>query len=243
MSESFELGAQLRDFVRGLLDMSGSVQGPPRQEWGPRVDLTGLPERYAPQTIEPFTVTPAGIDNLALHSTDVFTVPGRGEFTVDFDGYFRVARGRPSTDDWASCEVLVNIVDLRLYGRHDEIGDITASLNPNVLSSGLILPVAGRGEGAKKCRIAMPAVFDLPELGMTVFNKEPILLMNESVTSIPPVDDPNGHALLFYLPLYDHKNPDSGAVAYLTSLRYGADNYITEAEVRALKAGRPEVTG
>ena len=58
-----------------------------------------------------------------------------------------------------------------------------------------------------------------------------------------PVDDPNGHALLFYLPLYDHKNPDSGAVAHLTSLRYGADNYITEAEVRALKAGRPEVTG
>jgi hypothetical protein len=242
MPENFEIGTQLRDFLRGLLDIPATVQELPRQEWGPRVDLTGLPERYAPQTIESYTVTPAGIDNLALHSTDIFTVPGQGEFTVDFRGYFRVARGHPTTDDWATCEVLVNIVDLKLYGRHDELGNITASLNSDVLSSGLILP-GRKPEGPKACRIAMPAIFDLPELGMTVFNKEPILLMNERVTSIPPVDDPNGHALLFYLPLYHLTNPNGAAAAYLTSLRYGADNYITEADVRSLQAGRPEVAG
>jgi len=242
MTESFEIGAQLGDFLRGLLDVSATAPELPRQEWGPRVDLSGLPERYAPQTIEPFTLTPAGVDNLALHSTDVFTVPDRGEFTVDFRGYFRVARARPTTDDWATCEVLVNIVDLRLYGRHDELGDLTARLNPAVLSSGLILPGTGEGQ-VKQCRIALPAIFDLPRLGMSVFNKEPILLMNERITSIPPVDDPNGHALLFYLPLYDLRNPNGAAVAYLTSLRYGADNYITEAEVRSLQAGRPEVAG
>jgi hypothetical protein len=78
---------------------------------------------------------------------------------------------------------------------------------------------------------------------MSVFNKEPILLMNERITSIPPVDDPNGHALLFYLPLYDLRNPNGAAVAYLTSLRYGADNYITEAEIGSLQAGRPEMAG
>ena len=237
MSESFEVGAQLRDFLRGLLD--GSDRGLPRQQWGPRVDLTGLRERYAPQTVEPFTLTPAGIDNLALHSTDVFTVPGQGKFTVDFRGYFRVARDRPTTDDWDSCEVLVNIVDLKMYGQHVELGEMTARLNPHVLSSGLIL----RGEqagGPKACRIALPAIFELPQLGMTVFNKEPILLMNERVTSIPPVDDPNGHALLFYLPLYHLADPDGPAAAYLTSLRYGADNYITETEVRSLQAGRPK---
>jgi hypothetical protein len=243
MSDSFELGAQLRDLLRGLLDVSASDQELlPRQAWGPRVAAAGLPERYAPQTIEPFSVTPAGIDNLALHSTDIFTVPGRGEFTVDFKGYFRVARAPASTEDWESCEVLVNIVELRMYGRHDELGEISARLNPDRLSSGLILPGMDEGQ-AKKCRIALPAIFELHQLGMTVFNKEPILLMNEHVTSIPPVDDPNGHALLFYLPLYDSTNPDGGAVAYLTSLRYGADNYISEAEVRALQAGRPETAG
>ena len=41
----------------------------------------------------------------------------------------------------------------------------------------------------------------LPQVGLSVFNKEPILLMNEHVTSVPAVDDPNGHALLFMLPL------------------------------------------
>jgi hypothetical protein len=210
-----------------------------RLEWGPRVDLTGLEERYAPQTVEPFTVTPPGIDNLALHSTDVFTVPGRGEFTVDFRGYFRVARAKATTDDWASCEVLVNIIDLKLYGQHDDLGEITARLNPDILSSGLILPGVGKDHG-KACRIAMPAVFELPQLEMTVFNKEPILLMNEHVTSIPPVDDPNGHALLFYLPLYNLSDPNGSAVAFLTSLRYGADNYLSEAEVRELQAGRPD---
>jgi hypothetical protein len=172
----------------------------------------------------------------------VFTVPGRGEFTVDFRGYFRVARAKATTDDWATCEVLVNIVDLKLYGQHDDLGEITAHLNPDILSSGLILPGVAK-ENAKRCRIALPAVFELPQLGMTVFNKEPILLMNEHVKSIPPVDDPNGHALLFYLPLYDLSNPNGSAVAFLTSLRYGADNYISEAEVKALQAGRPDVAG
>jgi len=238
MSESHEIGTELRDFLRGLLDVTSPARSD--SEWGPRVDSADLKERYAPQTVEPFAITPPGIDNLALHSTDVFTVPDRGEFTVDFRGYFRVARAKATTDDWATCEVLVNIVDLKLYGQHVDLGEITARLNPNMLSSGLILPGVTK-EGSKRCRIALPAIFELPQLGMTVFNKEPILLMNEHVTSIPPVDDPNGHALLFYLPLYDLSNPNGNAVAFLTSLRYGADNYLTKAEVKELKKERPRV--
>lgn len=206
-------------------------------EWGPRVDLAGLKDNFKPTEVEPYTVTPGGIDNLALHSTDVFTIPGKGEFTVDFSGYFRVARDHPTTRDWTTFNLLVNIIDLRLYGQSKDIGDIAVSLNPDILSSGQIFPAAGPQEPAK-CRIATGVVFDLPQLGLSVFNKEPILLMNEHVTSIPPVDDPNGHALLFLLPLFDRANPSGKAVAYLTSLRYGADNYITEAEALAFREGK-----
>lgn len=206
-------------------------------EWGPRVNLAGLKEHYKGTEVTPYTVTPGGIDNLALHSTDVFTIPGKGEFKVDFRGFFRVARDHPTTKDWTTFDVLVNITDLRLFAQHTELGEVAVSLNPSILSSGQIFH-ATVPQGAAKCRIATAVVFDMRQLGVRVFNKEPILLMNEAVKSIPPVDDPNGHALLFMLPLFDQKNPSAKAVAYLTSLRYGADNYISEAEVKSLQARR-----
>ena len=204
-------------------------------QWGPRVDVSGLREIYAPHPVKPYTVPPGGIDNLALHSTDIFTIPGKGEFSVDFSGYFRVARDHPTTTDWTTFEIFVNITDLRLFGQHKDLGEIAVSLNPDILSSGQLFP-ATSPQGAAKCRIATGAVFDLPQVGLSVFNKEPILLMNEHVTSVPPVDDPNGHALLFMLPLYDRANPSSKPVAHLTSLRYGADNYLTEHQVKSVRA-------
>jgi hypothetical protein len=164
----------------------------------------------------------------------MFMIPGKGEFTVDFSGYFRVARDHPTSTDWTTFHLLVNIIDLKLHGRHKELGTISVSLNPDVLSTGQIFP-AKDPHGPAKCRIATGVVFDLPQLGLTVFNKEPILLMNENVSSIPPVDDPNGHALLFMLPLFDRAHPSGHAVAFLSSLKYGADNYITEAEARAFR--------
>jgi hypothetical protein len=234
MAESFELGSQLREFLRGLL---GEKESRHVHEivWGPRVNLTGLKDIHAPHKVEPFTVPKGGIDNLGLHSTDNFTIPGRGEFTVEFKGYFRVARGNPTTTDWATSEVLVNIIDLRLSGQHKDIGEISVRLNPDIVSTGQIFQAPAAGQ-PKACRIATAAVFDLQELGVSVFNKEPILLMNESVKSIPPVDDPSGQARIFRLPLFNQADPNGKPVAYLTSLRYGADNYLTEAQVNAFRA-------
>lgn len=246
MAELYEIGASLREFLRGLLDVPGARPPPARvggvattsladaREWGPRVETSGLPENYAPQNVVPFTVAPAGIDNLGLHSTDTFMIPGRGEFTIDFKGYFRVARGQPTTNDWATSEIQVNIVDLKLFGSHEATGDIAVNLNQERVSTGQIFQTTGPQEG-KACRIATAVVFDVPKLGMSVFNKEPILLMNKGIKSIPPVDDPSGHALLFNVPLFDRNNPAGKAVAYLSSLRYGADHYLTEPQARAFR--------
>lgn len=206
------------------------------REWGPRVDLTGLADLYAPQEVLPYTVRPGGIDNLGLHSTDVFTIPGQGEFVVDFTGYFRVARSHPTTTAWTTFEITVNILDLRLQGTSPALGTVAVRLNPDILAAGQIFAASSAGQGAA-CRIATGATFELQALGITVFNKEPILLMNSNVKSIPPVNDPNGQAQLFRLPLFDLANPDGRAVAYLTSLRYGADHYITEAQAQAIRGG------
>ena len=246
MAEMYEVGSQLREFLRGLLDTSVSKPSTSpsterdagavleAREWGPRVNIAGLRENFAPQTVQPFTVAPAGIDNLGLHSTDAFIIPGQGEYTIDFKGYFRVARDHPTTNDWATSEILVNIVDLKLFGSHDATGNIAVSLNQDRVSTGQIFQTTGPQEG-KACRIATAVVFDVPKLGMSVFNKEPILLMNRGIKSIPPVDDPSGHALLFNVPLFDRNNPTGKAVAYLSSLRYGADHYLSEPEARAFR--------
>lgn len=214
--------------------MAQRTKIPPAMLWGPRVNRRGLKQLFAPQKVKPYTVPPGGIDNLGLHSTDKFTIPGMGEFTVDFSGYFQVARADATSEDWARAEVRVNIIDLRLSGRDEKLGEIAVTLNPDMLASGQIFQTTGPDQ-AKKCRIATPAVFELKQLGISVFNKEPILLMNEHVTRIPPVDDPSGHALLFELPLYNRADPGGEPVAYLTSLRYGADNYLTRAEVAAFR--------
>jgi hypothetical protein len=236
MSDSYELGGQLREFLRGVLDEKRG-SGRVGTEWGPRVNLSGLKELHAPQKVEKFTLRPGGIDNLALHSTDQFTIPGKGEYTVDFSGYFRVARDNPTTNDWTSAEVQVNIVDLRLRGKHKEIGEIDVSLNPDILSTGQIF-AAKTPNGPKACRIATGAIFELRQMGVSVFNKEPILLMNEGIKSIPPVNDPSGHALLFMVPLFNRADPNGKPIAYLSSLKYGAEDYITEAQANAFRAGR-----
>jgi hypothetical protein len=216
----------------------------PVVEWGPRVNLKGLRENFAPQQVKDFTVPPGGIDNLGLHSTDVFEIPGRGRFEVNFDGYFRVARSNPSSYEWGVPMIRVNIIDLRLFGQHEQLGEIGVTLNPDILATGQIFPTSMGGAQTKAdstgtevaaCRIAVGAVFTIPSLNVVVFNKEPILLMNENLTRIPPVDDPNGHALLFRLPLYNVRNPQEEPVAFLTSLRYGADNYLTREEFRAIR--------
>ena len=224
--------------------------GGPVVEWGPRVNLTGLKENFAPQQVKDYTVPPGGIDNLGLHSTDVFEIPGQGRFEVDFDGYFRVARAHPKSFEWGSPMIRVNIIDLRLFGQHEKLGEIGVTLNPDILASGQIFPSsmgrpvakdASTDPAAAQCRIAVGAVFTVPGIGAALYNKEPILLMNENLTRIPPVDDPNGHALLFRLPLYNVQDPHGEPVAFLTSLRYGADNYLTRAEFNAIRERRLSV--
>ena len=208
--------------------------------WGPVVDIRGLRDLYAPQEIKRFTPAPAGIDNLALSSTDTFIIPGRGAFEVDFEGYFRVARDNPTTDDWATCETYVNMIDIRLRGNSPAVGPIAVSINPEFVSAGQVLPAGAANQGAS-CRIAASVVFDLPQVQMspqrhlTLFNKEPVLLMNDAIESIPPVEDPNGEAHIYYLPFFDVTAPNGKPIAYLTSLRYTVGNYITEEEARAFR--------
>src|SRR5262245_22007992 len=88
----------------------------PKIAWGPRVDVGDLQDLYAPQTVQAYTPTAAGIDNLGITSVDTFMVPGRGEFKVAFTGYVRVARSQPTADDWVNTEVYTNLIGMHMRG-------------------------------------------------------------------------------------------------------------------------------
>jgi len=222
MSE-YEIASRVRDVLRGLT-----------LEWGPHIPLRGLKDLYAPQQIRPFSPTPGGIDNLSLSSTDTFLIPGIGELKAEFKGYFRVARENPTTNEWATAETYVNMIDIFLEGQAPGVGPITVTINRDRVSPGQVLAAGSANKGAA-CRIAVAANFDMPGVS-TVFNKEPILLMNDSIKSIPPVEDPNGAAHIYKLPLYSRMNPEGRPIAYITSLKYTVGNYITKEQAEGFRA-------
>lgn len=238
MTQPFEIGSQLGDFLRGLL---GATRPPtaakslPTAGWGRRIGTRDLPELYAPQEVRRFAAVPGGIDNLGLTSHDVFWMPGRGDFEVDFEGYFQVAREDPTTQDWETADVYVNLTDIRLTGHDSQLGPIDVRINSDVVSSGQTFAAGVRG-GTAKCRIAAAVTFEATDAGITLFNREPILLMNDAILSIPPVEDPNGKALIYQLPLHSVADPEGRPVAYLTELKYTVGTYLTREQADEIRA-------
>jgi hypothetical protein len=204
--------------------------------WGTQLDTSSLEQLYAPQEVRPYVVPPGGIDNLGLSSQDVFVMASDGrEFRVDFDGYFQVARANPTSERWEDAEVYVNLTDMRLRGQDERLGRIEVRINPDVTSAGQTF-AAGSPTGSAKCRIAVAVQFDAPDTGVTLFNKEPILLMNNAIESVPPVEDPNGAAHIYLLPLFRTDDPDGRPMAYLSQLHYTVGNYLEEERAQEIRS-------
>lgn len=239
MSEFELFGRQLRQILQGFLG-EGQLPGAGGRSpgWGRRIDTRELKDLFAPMKVGKFEIAPAGIDNLGLKSEDTFFVPGKGTFTVGFEGFFRVAREQPRSRQWEETDVHVNMVEMGLRG-DSELGPIHVSLNPDFVSAGQTF-ASGRPNAPAACRIATAAEFAIPKAGMKLFNKEPILLMNDAIEAIPPVEDPNGEAHIYRLPLYDRSHPNGEPAAYLMRLRYTVGNYLPQEEIEALR-GRTQL--
>jgi hypothetical protein len=207
--------------------------------WGPRLDVTDTANLFAPQTVTPYTPPPPGIDNLGITSTDTFMVPGKGEFQVDFKGYVRVARSKPSAEDWNHSEVYTNLLEMNMRGSTPEVGPIIVTLNPDYTSTGqLWTPPADVecDQPAKACRMAVSAIFSMPQLGMVLFNKEPILLTINDVRAIPPAGNPGVGRIYEKLPLYNRADPEGKPVADITALKFAMGTYLTEEELKTLRS-------
>jgi len=220
--------------------MSTVMSNSPKMAYGPRVALEELENLYAPQTVDPYTPPPPGIDNLGIVSRDTFLIPGKGEFMVEFKGYVRVARSRPSTDRWLDSEVYTNLIEMCMRGESAEVGPIIVRLNPDILSTGQLrtpLDEMSCEQPEKACRMAVAATFEVPALGKTLFNKEPIELTIDNVRAIPPAGNPGEGRIYHILPLYDRDDPEGTPVAYLTRLKFAMGSYITEAQIDSISTG------
>ncbi|HEV7808702.1 MAG TPA: DUF6073 family protein [Solirubrobacteraceae bacterium] len=205
--------------------------------YGPRIDLTQLEDLYEGAQVEQYRPPEGGIDNLGIRSVDTFMVPGLGESTVEFRGYVRVARSQPTTTDWASTEVYTNMIEMYMSGESPELGTITVRLQPETLSTGCIHTPFEDGDPdrpEKACRMAVGAIFEVPKLGLRLFNKEPVVLTIDNVRSIPPAGNPGRGQIYRMLPLYDREDPEGKPVAYLTSLNFAMGTYLPPAEVAEL---------
>jgi len=202
----------------------------PAVRFGRPVATDGVPNLYAGTTVTPWTPPEPGIDNLGITSVDTFAVPGVGEYTVEFSGYVRVVRSQPTSDEWATAEVYTNLIEMKMVGECEELGEITVTLNPECLSTGQIRtpfdPYAGEGPSAKACRMAVGAVFNMPKLGLRLVNREPIILTIDDVRQIPPAGSPGKGQIYRMLPLHDIRNPDGEPVAYVTSLKFTMGGYL-----------------
>ena len=209
--------------------------------WGPQVDYSELPDLYAPQNIARMCDIPAGIDNLAMTTVDTFYVPGIGEFTAVFKGYVRVVRAEPTTDNWATSVVYTNMIDMSLHADTDAVGPIHVRINPDVVCAGQIVTprlaeLAELEAPAKNCRIAVSAYFDIPRMDMTIFNKEPILLCIDGITTMPPGGAHGVGRFHNQLPLYSTADPDGIPAAWLQRLEFDMGNYLPEAEALSYRA-------
>lgn len=203
-----------------------------KEAWGRVLELQNLSDLFkdkgAPKQHVRGVHPPAGIDHMRLKTIDVFRIPGKGEFKVDFSGYFRVLRSEPDRPEFHKATVYVNIIDLKLFGSDATLGDITVDLNPNVVSAGNTYPARDGVNAA--CAINVAARFHIPSINNVLFNKTPIQLKNPAVQGIPTIGE-EGEAWVNSLPLYEFDAPNGELIAYVEELNYQVLDYATQEEV------------
>lgn len=170
-----------------------------------------------------FTMPVGGTDRLNFITWDTIEVTGFGEETIEFHGYYAIERENPTSADWSEASVNIHMRELSVDGVSQKLGRIHASVNDSVgmPSGGQVRPGTTYPDvidSPKLCQMYGYMKFDLIDLGMTVFNKEPIVL-EHNITHIPPVGQGGGTRPESTFNLYRTDDPDGAPVAVLKRVK------------------------
>lgn len=208
------------DFVQSLADISG-------------VDLqqiksnNGAPDGCCSSAkniseLKPFSMPVGGEDLLEFMAWDTIEVPGVGEETIELKGTYQIERQHPTSSDWNEAEIDIKMKKLDVKGISERLGRVEVSTNNEFQQSqgrvqkGTAFTDIPTG-GAKLCEMNNFAKFNLPDLGLTAFNKEPIELKH-TITHVPPVGQGGGTGDV-RIPLFNVEDPDGEPVAYLKKVK------------------------
>jgi hypothetical protein len=170
-----------------------------------------------------FTMPEGGVDRLHFVTWDTIEVIGFPEETIEFQGHYAIQRATPTSASWEDASIDITMLELSVAGVSPTFGRISAAVNPNAdkKSGGQVKAGAmyiGYANSPKLCQMLGYMHFTLHDRGLTVFNKEPIVLEHH-ITHVPPVGQGGGTRGRVEILLYSLDNPDGPPIAILRQVR------------------------
>jgi hypothetical protein len=183
-----------------------------------QITKTLVPSPKSLSELQLFTMPEGGTDSLRFLTWDTIEVVGQGEEVIEFQGRYAIERSTPTSAEWQEASIDITMRELSVDGVSPRFGRIHASVNPDLgkTSGGQVRSgtTYAAPDSPKLCQMYGYMQFDLQDMGMTVFNKEPILL-EHNITHVPPVGQGGGTKGRVDVPLYRKDAPDSAPVAVL----------------------------
>lgn len=184
------------------------------------------------QELRLFTMPQGGTDRLSFATWDTIEILGQGEDTIELRGYYVIQRDNPTSADWREGSVTIHMRELNVLGTSEKLGRLRATVSPHPgrasggqVKQGTTYPFA---DSPKLCQMDGYMQFELLDLGITVFNKQPITLEHK-ITHIPPVGQGGGTREGAHYELFRMDDPDGPPVAILKRVRTHIGSWLTPA--------------
>jgi len=189
------------------------------------IALSGLePTPRDLRDVRILTMPRGGLDRLSFTTWDTIEVAGYGEDTFQLQGHYMIERQNPTSSVWADASVEIFMREMSVSGFSEKFGQVHAFVNTedsDRISKGQVLPgtkYPGFLDSPKLCVMEGYMMFQLPDAGITVFNKDPIRLQHH-ITHIPPIGQGGGTQGRVDIKLYLRSDPDSPPVATLREVK------------------------
>jgi Family of unknown function (DUF6073) len=181
-----------------------------------------VPNASSLADLHPLRMPRGGTDRLRFETWDTFKVPGLDNpVKVHLEGRYTIERATPSSPDWVEGSIDIRMRELAVEGRHELLGRVIASVNEEIglPSGGRVMPGTvydDQPDEPKLCVMEGYMMFELPDQGMTVFNKQPIPLQHK-ITHVPPIGQGGGTPQQDFdgIELYRRDDPDGAPAATL----------------------------
>ena len=200
-------------------------------------ELNLAPSPKSISELKILTMPEGGIDRLNFQTWDTIELqyPNKASVrdTIELRGYYQIERETPTSDQWAEASVRIKMRELFVVGTSEKFGSLQVSVNREIgkesegqVKKGTIYdsPV----DSPKMCEMEGYMKFELLDLGITLFNKDPIRLRHK-ITHIPPVGQGGGTGIdEVAINLYRMDEPDGKPIAILRRVKTHIGSWLAK---------------